>query len=109
MSKSIPAETPLPVPVPAVDELGPLVGKTFGGYEITSYIGEGPTGAVYRAEDLMDQRMAVKVMHAELSRKEAAAALWADLQKLAALHEKHFVRVYDSGFGDEGQFFYAMD
>ena len=36
---------------------------TVGGYEITSYIGEGPTGAVYRAEDLVGSRMAVKVMH----------------------------------------------
>jgi serine/threonine protein kinase len=103
------SETPLPRPVPAVDELGPLVGKTFGGYEITSYIGEGPTGAVYRAEDLAEQRMAVKVMHKELSRKDAADHLWADLQKLAATGEGCFVKVYDSGFDDEGQFFYAMD
>src|SRR3954451_23644201 len=97
------SETPLPVPVPmlgASDEIGPLVGKTFGGYEITSYIGEGPTGAVYRAEDLVGQRMAVKVMHRELSRKDAADALWVDLQKLAALDEKPFIRVYDSGFGE---------
>ena len=54
MSKQVPntAETPLPAAVPPVGELGPLVGKTFGGYEVSSYIGEGPTGQVYRAEDL---------------------------------------------------------
>ena len=79
------SETPLPHPIPASDELGPLVGRTFGGYEITSYIGEGPTGAVYRAEDLVGGRMAVKVMHRELSRKPAADQLWADLQKLGGL------------------------
>src|SRR5690348_6287721 len=103
------SETPLPDPIPASDELGPLVGKTFGGYEITSYIGEGPTGAVYRAEDLTEQRMALKVMHHELSRKEVSELLWADLKKLSEAGEPHFVKVYDSGFGDEGQFFYAME
>src|SRR5690242_14502530 len=101
MSKSTTtSETPLPHPIPApsIDEIGPLVGRTFGGYEITSYIGEGPTGAVYRAEDLVGGRMAVKVMHHELSRKPAADLLWADLQKLSALGSEHHVRVYDAGF-----------
>ena len=109
MSNSITSQTPLPHPIPATDELGPLVGQNFGGYEITSYIGEGPTGAVYRAEDLVGSRMAVKVMHQELSRKKAADQLWSDLQKLSKLRSPHLVGVYDGGFGDEGQFFYVMD
>ncbi len=109
MSNSITSQTPLPHPVPAGDELGPLVGKNFGGYEITSYIGEGATGSVYRAEDLVGSRMAVKVMHAELSRKDAADALWSDLQKLTALRSPNLIGVYDAGFGDEGQFYYVMD
>jgi serine/threonine-protein kinase len=109
MSNTITSQTPLPHPIPASDELGPLVGKNFGGYEITSYIGEGPTGAVYRAEDLVGSKMAVKVMHQELSRKDAADALWSDLQKLTLLKNPHLVGVYDAGFGDEGEFFYVMD
>jgi serine/threonine protein kinase len=111
MSKNAPitAQTPLPAPAPSHDELGPLVGKSFGGYEVTSYIGEGATGAVYRAEDLMGERMAVKVMHRELSRKEHSEKLWHDLQALNALEDDHFVRVYDCGFGEEGEFFYTMD
>ena len=109
MSNSITSQTPLPHPIPAGDELGPLVGQSFGGYEITSYIGEGPTGAVYRGEDLVGTKMAVKVMHQELSRKDAADALWSDLQKLTALRNRHLVTVYDAGFGDDGQFYYAMD
>src|SRR5258706_13316861 len=90
MSNSSTSETPLPRPLAAADELGPLVGRQFGGYEITSYIGEGPTGAVYRAEDLVGTRMAVKVMHRGLSRKDHAGKLWADLQKLGALDSPHF-------------------
>ena len=46
-----------------------VVGRHFGGYEVASYIGEGPTGAVYRAEDLTGAKMAIKVMHRELSQK----------------------------------------
>src|SRR5438270_11634388 len=109
MSNSITSQTPLPHPIPASDELGPLVGRNFGGYEITSYIGEGPTGAVYRAEDLVGNEMAVKVMHRELSRKEAAEALWADLKKLSALKNPHLVPCYDAGFGDDGEFYYLLD
>src|SRR5438105_4185164 len=98
MSNSITSQTPLPDPIPAAaldeGELGPLVGKSFGGYEITSYIGEGPTGAVYRAEDLVGSRMAVKVMHQELSRKDTADALWSDLRKLSELGSPHLTPVY---------------
>ena len=111
MSKTVPptAQTPLPLPVPPADELGPLVGKHFGGYEVASYIGEGPTGAVYRAEDLMGAKMAIKIMHRELSRKDEAEKLWTQLRALAALGDEHFVRVYDSGFGDDGEFYFTMD
>jgi serine/threonine protein kinase len=111
MSKQVPntAETPLPAAIPPTGELGPLVGKTFGGYEVSSYIGEGPTGQVYRAEDLMGSKMAVKVMHRELSQKEHATQLWAELKKLAATGDEHFIRVYDCGYGDEGEFYFLMD
>src|SRR3982751_6756507 len=111
MSKTVPntAETPLPAAIPPTGEIGPLVGRTFGGYEVSSYIGEGPTGAVYRAEDLMGAKMAVKVMHRELSQKAEAEQLWSELQKLAATGDEHFVRVYDCGFGDAGEFFFTME
>src|SRR6266542_6329689 len=111
MSKNVPvtAGTPLPAPAPAHAELGPLVGKHFGGYEVVGYIGEGPTGSVYRAEDAVGTRMAVKVMHRELSRKEHAERLWRDLAKLSALDDKHFVRAYDCGFSDDGDFYYLQD
>jgi serine/threonine protein kinase len=111
MSKQVPntAETPLPAAVPPVGELGPLVGKTFGGYEVSSYIGEGPTGQVYRVEDLMGAKMAVKVMHRELSQKEHAQRLWDEMKKLAATGDEHFVRVYDCGYGDDGEFYFLMD
>ena len=111
MSKQVPntAETPLPAAIPPVGELGPLVGKTFGGYEVSSYIGEGPTGQVYRVLDLMGAKMAVKVMHRELSQRDHAHRLWEELKKLAATGDDHFVRVYDCGYGDDGDFYFLMD
>lgn len=110
MSSTISSQTPLPAPIPAGgDEVGPLVGRHFGGYEVTSYIGEGPTGAVYRAEDLMGSRLALKVMHRELSHKDHAEALFADLKKLAAIDLPQLPRIYDGGFSDDGQFYFAQD
>jgi serine/threonine-protein kinase len=102
-------QTPLPHPLPALDDIGPLVGRTFGGYEIASYIGEGPTGAVYRGEDLVGNRMAVKVMHAELSSPAAAERLVADLAKLSSLSSPHLARVVDHGFGEDGLFYLVSD
>jgi serine/threonine-protein kinase len=111
MSKNVPntAETPLPAAIPPTGEVGPLVGRTFGGYEVTSYVGEGPTGSVYRATDALGSKMAVKVMHRELSRPPEADRLWAELKKLTALGDERFIRVYDCGFGDAGEFFFTMD
>jgi serine/threonine protein kinase len=93
----------------AGDEPGSLVGRTFGGYEITSYIGEGPTGAVYRAEDLVGSRMVIKVMHRELSRPEAAERLRRDLDRLGVLGNSHLVKMADAGFGEQGEFYFVMD
>src|SRR5260370_23314563 len=96
------AQTPLPAPLPAGDELGPLVGRHFGGYEVVSFIGEGPTGSVYRAEDAVGSTLALKIMHRELSRQDSADQLWKDLKKLVGLGNPHFVHAYESGFGQEG-------
>ena len=105
-------ETPLPQPVPARDDLGPLVGRTFGGYEIVSYIGEGPSGAVYRGEDLLGNAMAVKVLHAGLAQRDRTEQLRTELMRLselAAIGCPQLQSIYDSGYGDEGQFFYVTD
>ena len=111
MSKQVPntAETPLPPAHPAAGALGPLVGRKFGRYEVSSYIGEGPTGQVYHAKDLMGAKVAIKVMHRELSHKQHAQQLWDELKRLAATGDEHFVRVYDCGYGDDDEFYFLMD
>ncbi len=106
---SVGNETPLPPPEPLRDELGPLVGRTFGGYEIVSYIGEGPSGAVYRGEDLLGNAMAVKVLHAGLTNRDRHEQLRIELNRLSALDHPQLQKIYDAGYGDEGQFFYVTD
>ena len=103
------SDTPLPQPEPAREDLGPLVGRTFGGYEIVSYIGEGPSGAVYRGEDLLGNAMAVKVLHAGLANRPRTEQLRRELERLSALDHAQLQRIYDAGYGEEGQFFYVTD
>ncbi|MGZ5158530.1 MAG: serine/threonine protein kinase, partial [Caldimonas sp.] len=57
----------------------------------------------------MGSKMAVKVMHRELSQKDHAQQLWAELKKLAATGDEHFIRVYDCGYGEDGEFYFLMD
>jgi serine/threonine protein kinase len=101
-------QTPRSAAARVAAERGPLVGKSIGSYEVVSYIGEGPTGAVYRCE-ADTRRLAIKIMHRELSRPEPAAQLAKDLKLLAELRNPHFVHAYDTGFGDDGEFFITMD
>ena len=86
-----------------------LVGRNFGGYEIVSYIGDGPSGAVYRGEDLLGNAMAVKVLHAGLANRERTETLRDELMRLSALNEPVLQSIYDTGYGEEAQFFYATD
>ena len=97
---------------PAPDELGPLVGRSVGGYAVTSYIGEGPTGVVYRAEDLLGKGMAMKLVHSELTDRRAAEHLVDDLITLSKIDSPHFVRLLDHGYTDEAnarQFFFNCE
>ncbi len=104
------SETPLPSPEPPVrDDVGPLVGRNFGGYEIVSYIGDGPSGAVYRGEDLLGHAMAVKVLHTGLANRERTETLRDELMRLSSLNEPVLQNIYDTGYGEEDQFFYATD
>jgi serine/threonine protein kinase len=111
MTTKIPvtSPTPLPVPIPAAGEVGPLVGKHFGNYELGGFIGEGPTGSVYLAQSPSRTKVIVKIMHHELSTRDHAERLWSDLERLAQLRNPHFVQVIDCGFGEQGQFYYAME
>jgi eukaryotic-like serine/threonine-protein kinase len=79
------------------DDLGLLVGRTIGHYQVTSLIGAGGMGVVYRARDSrLDRDVALKLLPAGLgnesdllSRIEQEAKLLASLNhpNIAAIHD----------------------
>src|SRR6266516_6113852 len=66
--------TPLPAPLHGGEEIGPLVGRRVGRYRVTGYLGEGPTGVVYRCDDPAGRPLALKALHRDLGNPRAAAA-----------------------------------
>lgn len=99
--------TPLPDPLPERDEIGPLVGRHVGRYRVTGYLGEGPTGVVYRCDDPAGRPLALKALHRELGNPRAAAALASDLARLRVRGSRHALAPIDSGFTDEGQLYFV--
>jgi eukaryotic-like serine/threonine-protein kinase len=92
----------------------PLIGKVVGGrYHIVSLIGEGGMGVVYKAEQRLGstvRKVAVKTLHAELSRDPSITARFhREVGTVAQLEHPNTVRVYDFGSTDDGTLYIAME
>jgi serine/threonine-protein kinase len=89
-----------------------LVGVTLSGrYLIERLLGEGGMGAVYQAEHtLMRKRMAVKVLHPEMSRLPEVVARF-EREAMAAAHIDHpnVAAATDFGKLDDGAFFLVLE
>ena len=89
-----------------------LVGTIISGrYRIERVIGEGGMGAVYQAEHThMRKRVAVKVLHAEMSRMPEVVARF-EREAMAAAHieHPHVVTATDFGKLEDGAFFLALE
>ncbi|MGD0677882.1 MAG: serine/threonine-protein kinase [Polyangiaceae bacterium] len=89
-----------------------LVGVVLSGrYLIERLIGEGGMGAVYQAEHThMHKRMAVKVLHAEMSRLPEVVARF-EREAMAAAHIEHpnVAAATDFGKLDDGSFFLVLE
>ncbi len=83
-------------------------GTRLGAYEITSVIGEGGMGVVYRARDRKLQRdVAVKVMTSLLASDPAALARFErEAQSVAQLSHPNILSIHD--FGREGETAFAV-
>ena len=80
--------------------------KLDGRYEITELIGVGGMADVYKATDLMENRVvAVKILKPEYSENEEFLRRFRNESKaIAVLSHPNIVKIYDVGFTDEIQF-----
>jgi serine/threonine protein kinase len=89
-----------------------LLGKMLSGrYRIERVIGEGGMGAVYAAEHtLMRKRLAVKVLHPEMSRMPEVVARF-EREAMAAAHIDHpnVAAATDFGKLEDGSFFLVLE
>src|SRR6267154_11473 len=89
-----------------------LVGAVLGGrYHVEKLIGEGGMGAVYQAEHThMRKRLALKVLHADMSRLPEVVARF-EREAMAAAHIDHpnVAAATDFGKLDDGSFFLVLE
>ncbi len=89
-----------------------LIGSTISDrYKIERLLGEGGMGAVYQAEHtLMRKRMAIKVLHPEMTRQPEVVARF-EREAMAAAHidHPHVVTATDFGKLEDGSFFLALE
>jgi len=80
--------------------------KLDGRYEITELIGVGGMADVYKATDVMENRIvAVKILKPEYSENEEFVRRFRNESKaIAVLSHPNIVKIYDVGFTDEIQF-----
>ncbi len=73
-----------------------------GRFTVLSSLGRGGMGVVYACyDDLLDRKVAVKVLHGELTREHADARLQREAQALARLSHPNVVAVHDVGMVGE--------
>jgi serine/threonine-protein kinase len=89
-----------------------LIGQTLSGrYRINRLLGEGGMGAVYEAEHThMRKRLAVKVLHQEMSHLPEVVARF-EREAMAAAHIDHpnVAGATDFGMLEDGSFFLALE
>ena len=97
---------------PARVEPKTLIGSIISDrYRIERLLGEGGMGAVYQAEHtLMRKRMAIKVLHPEMTRLPEVVARF-EREAMAAAHidHPHVVTATDFGKLEDGSFFLALE
>ncbi len=101
------AQTALATPNPHA-----LLGQTLGGrYLVTSLIGSGGMGAVYRAEHIQLQKpVALKVLNADMAQhREAALRFEREAMVSARIMHPHVVSANDSGRLPDGSLYLVLE
>ncbi|MFO0937116.1 MAG: protein kinase [Gemmataceae bacterium] len=84
--------------------------RYLGPYRLLRLVGEGGMGAVYEAEQNSPRRIvALKVVRSGLSTPSLRQRFMLEAQITGRLHHPGIAQVYDAGFADDGQPFFAME
>jgi serine/threonine-protein kinase len=101
-----------PTPSPTQPQPGLTPGSVlFGEYEIVNVLGVGGMGEVYRAHHRrLDEDRAIKVMHAELSKKKGANEFfYREAKALLAVRHPAVVHCHDLLSDDQGRVYLIME
>jgi serine/threonine protein kinase len=82
-----------------------LIGSKIGNYTITSTLGEGGMGVVYRAEHpMIGKQVAIKVLHPDhAARADAAARCFLEARAVNEIRHPNVVDIIDCGVADLGE------
>src|SRR5205085_5200203 len=101
---------------PKVRDVGaavdPLVGKLLGErFLVQELLGQGGSGTIYRAEYVtLRRRVAIKVLHAELSSDDLAVERFRrEATTVADIDNEHIVEIHDFGRTPDGRLYLAME
>lgn len=89
-----------------------LVGKLLGErFQVQALLGQGGSGTIYRAEHVtLRRRVAIKVLHTELSRDELAVERFRrEATTVADIDNEHIVEIHDFGRTPDGRLYLAME
>jgi eukaryotic-like serine/threonine-protein kinase len=91
--------------------LGGPCGTRIARYEVERLLGDGGMGAVYRARHVMlNQPVAVKLLHAEFSRRgDMLERFLREARAAAAIGNPHIIRVHDCDVTPDGRPFLVME
>ena len=109
-AKAARANSPGPTPIDSDRGLTPGT-VLFGEYEIVNVLGVGGMGEVYRAKHRrLEEHRAIKVMHAELSKKKGASEFfYREAKALLAVRHPAVVHCHDLLSDDEGRVYLIME
>jgi serine/threonine protein kinase len=97
----------------ARDESGdPMLGTTIGDrYLLIERIGQGASGTIYQAEHItLRRKVAVKVLHHELSRDDLAIERFRrEATTVGQIENDHIVEIFDFGRTGDGRLYLAME
>jgi eukaryotic-like serine/threonine-protein kinase len=89
-----------------------LVGKVLGErFQVLELLGQGGSGTIYRAEHVtLRRKVAIKVLHNELSRDDLAIERFRrEATTVAEIDNEHIVEIHDFGRTPDGRLYLAME